>query len=677
MDCGGRTTSRRAVRISYAGIGDIVEAALKQLIHISQRVGSDPHLVQGGGGNTSVKTSDREHMYIKASGGAIRDISETSGWRRLHVSWVRDMLTDPALRELRPTDREPEIARQLLRCCDDSLLEAGPPSVESHLHAALNRYVIHLHPTAVNAYVCAKEGKARLEQLFKQSGRPPLWVPYADPGYGLAVSLERLLKGYRTRYGVNPEVLFLDKHGLIITGDNQQTVLRLLQEVIRRCESSLKAPRQGRAPVAPSQAQVTHAQLAVRRALWEAAGTRLAVRHFLEDDIAAFLAQPEARRLVSGPPLTPEELACAQGTPAWVTQWEAATIGKIITKRISRGEPPPLAYLQTGLGLLIAGTDRSIPAIRDLVAAALTVRRQAAALGGVSPLTARQRQFIAEWEGESLRRAALAGRQQGELVNRIAVVSGAGSGLGRAIATGLARAGAAVGLADIDLIAARETAALITSVIPSAPVLPVGCDVTDETSVDQSVAAITQRWGGLDILVNAAGIAPAAPLVELEVRAWRRTLEINLTGYVLMARTAARIMVEQGMGGSIINVSSKSGLEASRSNTAYNATKAGEIHMARGWALELGSHGIRVNSIAPGNVFQGSRIWNPEYIEECARKYGLRPEEVIPYYVNMTALKREIFGDDIAASVIFLCSDRADKITGQTLVVDGGQVMVR
>jgi len=136
-------------------------------------------------------------------------------------------------------------------------------------------------------------------------------------------------------------------------------------------------------------------------------------------------------------------------------------------------------------------------------------------------------------------------------------------------------------------------------------------------------------------------------------------------------------MIAQGMGGCIINLSSKSGLEASVNNTAYNATKAGEIHIARGWALELGEHGIRVNSVAPGNVFEGSKIWNPQYINICAKKYGIKPEEVIPYYVNKTALKREIKGQDVADSVVFLCSDRARTITGQVVVPDSGQVMVR
>ena len=185
------------------------------------------------------------------------------------------------------------------------------------------------------------------------------------------------------------------------------------------------------------------------------------------------------------------------------------------------------------------------------------------------------------------------------------------------------------------------------------------------------------HWGGLDILVNAAGIAPPYALVDMPVDKWRMALEVNLTGYLLMAREAARIMIAQGMGGSIINLSSKSGLDASKNNTAYNATKAGELHMARGWALELGEHGIRVNCIAPGNVFEGSKIWNPEYIKVCAKKNRIKPEEVIPFYVNKTALRREIKGQDIADAVVFLCSDKARTITGQTLVADSGQVMVR
>jgi sorbitol-6-phosphate 2-dehydrogenase len=207
--------------------------------------------------------------------------------------------------------------------------------------------------------------------------------------------------------------------------------------------------------------------------------------------------------------------------------------------------------------------------------------------------------------------------------------------------------------------------------------MTVKCDVTGEDNVRKAFEAVLGKWGGLDILVNAAGVAPAGPLVDIPVDKWRTALEVNLTGYFLMAKAAAKIMIKQGYGGCIINVSSKSGLEASKDNTAYNATKAGEIHIARGWALELGEYGIRVNSVAPGNVFEGSKIWNPQYMKICAKKYGIKPEHVIPYYVSKTALKREIKGQDIADAVVFLCSDKARTITGQTLVADSGQVMVR
>ncbi len=263
------------------------------------------------------------------------------------------------------------------------------------------------------------------------------------------------------------------------------------------------------------------------------------------------------------------------------------------------------------------------------------------------------------------------------LKDKIAVITGSGSGLGKSIAMGLARAGARVALADIDKEAIKETAELIEKEMQNISTSSIICDVTNEQSVAAAFDKIIKQWGRLDILVNAAGVAPAYPLVDLPVDKWRLALEVNLTGYFLMAKYAARIMLAQGKGGSIINISSKTGLQASKNNTPYNATKAGELHMARGWAMELGEHNIRVNCVCPGNVFEGSKIWNAEYIKVCAKKYGIKPEDVIPYYVDKTMLKKEIKGADIADAVVFLASDKAKMITGQTLVVDAGQAMVR
>jgi len=263
------------------------------------------------------------------------------------------------------------------------------------------------------------------------------------------------------------------------------------------------------------------------------------------------------------------------------------------------------------------------------------------------------------------------------LAGKTAVVTGAGSGLGRGIAEGLARAGARVGLLDVDLEAAEGAHAHISGAVGPHHSLAVACDVTDEAQVAGAFARVAEAFDGLDICVPAAGIAPAHPLVDFPVDAWRKALEVNLTGYFLAAREAARIMVRQGRGGAIVLVSSKSGLAASKANSAYNATKAGEIHLARGWAQELGPEGIRVNAVAPGNVFKGSKIWNEDYIKACAAKRGIRPEEVIPYYVGLTALGTEIQPEDVAGVVCWLASDAARVVTGQVLVCDAGQVFVR
>ena len=261
------------------------------------------------------------------------------------------------------------------------------------------------------------------------------------------------------------------------------------------------------------------------------------------------------------------------------------------------------------------------------------------------------------------------------LKNQAVLVTGSASGIGKAIALKCAREGASVAVADLDVEGVEQTSEAIRSF--NGVSLSVAMDVTDEKSVEEAFGSAVSSTEGIDYLVNAAGIAPAYPLEDFPLGAWQKTLDINLTGYFLCAREAVRIMKKQGSGGSIINITSKSGLEASKSNSAYNATKAGEIHLMRGWAMELGGEGIRVNCVAPGNVFKGSKIWNEEYIKACAKKKGIKPEEVLDHYTAQSPLGKEIEPEDVASAVVYLLSDAARRITGQVLVVDGGQVMVR
>jgi NAD(P)-dependent dehydrogenase (short-subunit alcohol dehydrogenase family)/rhamnose utilization protein RhaD (predicted bifunctional aldolase and dehydrogenase) len=615
-------------------------------------------------------------MYIKASGTALKDMSATAGWRKMDTSAVLSIIEDKRLAKLEASRREVDVVNRLLCACVDTLKDGSRPSVEAHLHAILDRCVIHLHPEAVGAYVCCKEGKARLEKLFSKEKYPPLWVPYTDPGLMLGRKVARLVRQYRIKYGCIPSILFLEKHGLFVSAGTPRKALSIVRKVVNTCNNSFKYPRMTkRRPIDGK--KINSIKLAIRKAVFKAVGEYKNVVYFDDDITNGFANRSSTKQLLSKAALTPDELVYANGSSVWVDDYSTKKIYTACRKVFEKNSKCPCAFLVKGTGLFVCSDIRMSPVIRDVQVSSLLVRHNAQRLGGIKPLNKRELGFINNWEAEAFRKQLTTGSTAGQLKGRIGIVTGAGSGLGRSIAIGLARAGAMVALADIDKAAAEQTAEMIKDEMPGALALIVACNVTDEANVESSYQKLLNEWGGLDILVNAAGLAPAYPLVETPVEKWRLALEVNLTGYLLMAKHASRIFIEQGMGGSIINLSSKSGLGASKNNTAYNATKAGELHMARGWAMELGEHNIRVNCVCPGNVFEGSKIWNPTYIKACAKKYGIEPEEVIPYYVNKTMLKREIKGQDIADSVVFLCSDRAQTITGQVVVADSGQVMVR
>jgi NAD(P)-dependent dehydrogenase (short-subunit alcohol dehydrogenase family)/rhamnose utilization protein RhaD (predicted bifunctional aldolase and dehydrogenase) len=654
-----------------------MDKALSQLIRISHAVGKDSLLVQGGGGNTSVKTPDGRFMYIKASGTALKDMSAKNGWRRIRLDSVLAIISDKSIAKLDTYAREIEIVNRLQLACDDDIAGEVRPSVEAHLHGFLDKCVIHLHPVAVLSYACARKGRAELEKLFDGEKFPPLWVPYTNPGFTLAGKVARLVGEYQKQYGRKPAILIFEKHGLLVSADNPDAALRLVRRVIKLCTNKLSRPKVHKGKPAVYE-QIIAAKLAIRKGVFDATGLYLPVDYFLTTEpIAAFMVRRDSAKLLATAALHPDELVYANGPAMWLESCEAETITRKLISLVRKGQRPSAAFLVKGLGLFVAADKKIAPVVTEITTCSLLTRSHAAKFGGIRALSTREQEFITNWESEAFRKGLASGQSEGELKNRIAIVTGAGSGLGRSIALGLRRAGAIVGLMDIDVKAVKQTRELIQRELPQAYPGILECDVTNERSVQDTVGRFTAFWGGLDILVNAAGIAPAGPLVDMPVDKWRAALEVNLTGYFLMGREAARIMIRQGMGGNIINLSSKSGIEASKDNTAYNATKAGEIHIARGWALELGQYGIRVNSVAPGNVFEGSKIWNAEYMKICASKYGIKPDEVIPYYVSKTALNREITGRDVADAVVFLCSDKARTITGQTLVPDSGQVMVR
>jgi sorbitol-6-phosphate 2-dehydrogenase len=260
------------------------------------------------------------------------------------------------------------------------------------------------------------------------------------------------------------------------------------------------------------------------------------------------------------------------------------------------------------------------------------------------------------------------------LKGKAAIVTGGASGIGRGIAEGLSAADAAVAVADINLDAARKAAAEITE-RGEGRAWAVGVDVTDKRSVEKMVEATVAEFGRVDILVNNAGIAPSFSLPDFPEADWDRTVAINLKGYFLCAQAVARALIRQGRGGSIVNISSKSGVRGSADNSAYNATKFGVIGLAQGWAQELAKHRIRVNSVLPGNVIRGSGIWSEQYVRARAGQAGSPVEQVEDYYNRKVPLGRQCTPEDVANAVVYLVSDLSSYITGCSHLVDGGQEM--
>ena len=389
-----------------------MDEALEQLIRISNIVGRDASLIQGGGGNTSVKTGDGRYMYIKASGTALKDMNEQNGWRRLRLDSVLSIIKDRSIAQLDTYAREAEVTNRLLLACDDDVTGGARPSVEAHLHAFLDRCVIHLHPSAVLAYACAKTGRAESIKLFKNEKFPPLWIPYTHPGFILAGRIVKLVNNYQNRFGKKPAVLFLQKHGLLISAKASDVALRLLRRVINRCNSRLKQLKAGKTkPV--SQQVIADAQFCIRRAFFEATGRHAAITHFYNDAIAAFWRQRDARKMLSSSPLTPDDLLYANGPAMWlgtpVDRYDSKKIAGRLNSQIKKGRKPSVAFLVKGVGLFVAGEKKVAPVVRDIVTNSFFIRANAYRMGGISGLNKAERCFINQWEADAFRRELAAG----------------------------------------------------------------------------------------------------------------------------------------------------------------------------------------------------------------------------------------------------------------------------
>jgi rhamnose utilization protein RhaD (predicted bifunctional aldolase and dehydrogenase) len=377
--------------------------ALADLIRISKITSKDPALIQGGGGNTSVKTPDGRFMYIKASGTNLKDMGKHAGWCKLCLAPVLSIIKDKSITTLSTQEREIKVVKRLLLACDDKAAPHSRPSIEAHLHAMLGRCVIHLHPVAVLSFACARNGRAELEKLFKNEKFPPLWVPYAHPGFAIAKKIVKLNAGYQNRFGQKPSVIFLQKHGLIISADGPNAALQLLRSVINRCASKLIRPKTIRTKP-PNQQIIAEVKLQIRSALYNATGCSATISYFYDGEIAAFWRRKNAQKLLTLSALTPSELLYANGPPMWIKDCNPKKIARRLARLIKKGKNPSVTFLVRGVGLFIAAEDKIAPAIRDTVKNSFVIRTNASRLGGIFSLNHTEQNFINRWEADTFRK---------------------------------------------------------------------------------------------------------------------------------------------------------------------------------------------------------------------------------------------------------------------------------
>jgi rhamnulose-1-phosphate aldolase/alcohol dehydrogenase len=647
--------------------GEVPDDALGQVLLASHLLGADRAVANFGGGNTSAKGTATDHvgreidvMWVKGSG------SDLATMEREHFTPLRlgEMLAVFERDEMSDED----MVAHLARCQVDPA--APRSSIETLLHAFVPaRHVHHTHPDGINVLAGTRDGERLVAECF---GDEAAWIPYIRPGFTLAKQV-----GTAVRENRDLKLVVLAKHGLVVWGDTAEQAYRRTIEVINRAVEFVNAKTAGKQRF---DGAAQGAEVDLRAVLPALRGALSSERHKVlvvdtSPRVREFVSSRAAPELVTVGAACPDHLVHTKRLPLWIpfdsASEDAATLVERIRERAAAYRDDYLAYagddpadpdarvvLIQHVGLVgAAPTTKNARLSRDLYHRAIEVMAGAHALGGFVSLDERESHAVEYWPLE-LYKLSLA-PPPGELQGQVALVTGAAGGIGRAIADSLASAGACVVGFDLEPDAAGEVS--------------VAGDVTSEADVRAAFAAAVDAYGGVDIVVSNAGVASSAPIEETTLAEWERNHAILGTGYFLVAREAFRVLREQRRGGSIVFVASKNALVAGRNASAYSSAKAAELHLARCLAEEGGENGIRVNTVNPDAVLQGSRIWDSSWREERAAAYGIDPDELEEHYRKRTTLGVNILPEDIAEAVLYFASDRrSGKSTGNVLNVDGG-----
>lgn len=652
---------------------------IKELIEISKYYGGNKDYVIAGGGNTSFKDSGT--IWIKASGQALADMTEDGlvamNREKLHVISSNTYSDDPS-------EREEQVKADMFL----SILEPGKnrrPSVETSLHEIISyKFVVHLHPTLINGLLCSRNSKNLIQKLF---GDTVLFVPYTDPGYILFKKLESEISSYRHRFSHDPGIIFLENHGVFVGADSTEEIKKIYSEIINKIGEQI-SPLTDITPL-PYNPLLNKVLPALRLLL---SGGKSGVVRFRNNSLIARFDQNQNEFHKISLPLTPDIIVYCKTRYLYIEH--SSTAEKILDSFkyqlphfISEYGYTPKVLVIKDMGIFaVAETYASAEACLDVYEDLIKISHYALQCGGIKFLSPEQVAFIDQWEVENYRRkVSQEGCPENRLNHKIAIITGGAQGFGAGIAEALFALSLNVVIADLNEETGKTFVSRLNSGKRSNKAVFVRTDVSDPLSVKDMVSSTVMEFGGLDIIVSNAGILKAGGLDEMDPDTFGKTTNVNYNGYFHCVKYASEVMKLQNQENpdyfsDIIQINSKSGLRGSNRNFAYAGAKFGGIGLTQSFAMELAPHRIKVNSICPGNFYEGP-LWSDPHTGLFVQylKTGKVPgaktiEDVRKFYEEQVPMKRGCKLEDVMKALLYIIDQEYE--TGQAVPVTGGQVML-